>query len=185
MKKILIIIFIILITGCKNRNVITKNIKKQNCIININYPITSIKKLNKEIKSYIKTNYKALKKNYCSNNNQININFKKIELDNYLTVLINTTTNYEKNIKTFTYNKNTKKKLTLFDILTSNDISILSAKLKERNISLENMNNLDFHFNTKYLTIYINNTKLELPIGIFDLTFKIKNETNSTRSKQN
>lgn len=181
MKKILIIIFIALLTGCKNRNVITKNIKKQNCIININYPITNIKKLNKEIKLYIKTNYKTLKKNFCSNSNQININFKKIELNNYLTIIINITTNNEKNIKTFTYNKNTKKKLNLFDILTSNDISILSAKLKERNINFENINNSDFYFNEKHLTIYIDNTKIELPIGIFDLTFKIKNET--TRSK--
>jgi len=183
LKKILIIL---LLTGCTKKIDKVKTIIKENnnCIISINYPITKYKKLNKEIKKDIKKIYKDFKKNHCKENDirtELNIDFEQEIINTYISTKLKISTNDTIEYKTYNYDNN--KKIKIFDILTENDIDILTKKLeiyiRDNKINtniLNNIKDLDYNINNNYLFLHLDNKNiLNLDLELFDLKFKIEN----------
>lgn len=173
-KKLLILT--LLLVGCtpKKDNIVTFIKEKNNCVISINYPQTTIKTLNKQIKKDIKKTYKNFKMNYCkesNNKNELNIDFKyEIINNNYINILIKTNINKRKETKTYLYNIKDNKYMNVYDVFTENDLDILSSRLKQ------DIKNIKFTFDDKYLYIH-NNQDIKYDIELFDLKIDIKKET--------
>lgn len=190
MKKILILLTIIFLTGCKKleQHATTIIEEQENCVISINYPTTTEKKLNKNIKKYINKQKKNFKKNYCNKEKrqELNIDFQQNITNNYTNIAIKTSIENTKNIKTFIYKNN--KKIYIDDILTNNDIDILLDKIKKEaknqninetiiNDNINNINDIEFTFDENNITIYLNINKtieIKIPLELFDLKIKIE-----------
>ena len=93
MKKLCLIIFLLLISGCTVKEK-TKTIieYENNYVVSINYPITNIKKLDNKIVKYINKEYNDFKKNNSNYNlelSELNINGSyDIVNDRYVKVYI-------------------------------------------------------------------------------------------------
>lgn len=188
MKKIIIVITLLLIVGCtkKENNVVTIIKEENNCISSISYPKTTESKLNKQIKKYIQKEQKNFQKNYCSDElerQELNIDFKQNIVNNhYLNITLIKTNQNKKEIKTYIFDTEKNKELTIYDIFTENDLKILVEKIKkeskEKNISniddiIKNINNIKIQFDDEYLYIYIENLNIKIPLEELDLKIKI------------
>lgn len=78
MKKLCVIIFLLLISGCTVKEK-TKTIieNENNYVVSINYPITNIKKLDNKIVKYINKEYNDFKKN----NSNYNLELSELNID--------------------------------------------------------------------------------------------------------
>lgn len=187
MKKIIILISIIMIllTGCSNKNILTKSnvntiIEEDNTdlLISINYPVTHLKKLDQKIQSEIDNIYNNFKKEYRTYNkanSELNIDYTyEVINERYinitLPVFITSSTlahpiNY---LITFVFDSKENKFLKIEDLIDKNDISKLNKeiinglKTKYRDcLILDDIDkvlakDLMFTFNDSLLTIYFN-----------------------------
>ena len=168
MKKTMLLFLclaILLITGCNKKEI--KTTINDDELIAINYPVTGINILDDAITSYInktRTNFKKEYKNY--KNPELNISYTYKELnDDIVNVSLNTEINANKKInkiKTFTYNKKTKKFLTMEDIIK--DLDVLDYNIKKqllekyRDSNIESLTNVSydyFTFDDENLTLYL------------------------------
>lgn len=195
-KKTLIIFSLFTLVGCKkiNNDVVTIIKENNNCLISINYPITNSKKLNKVIKKEINKTYKDFKKNYCKDDldrTELNIDFKHETINSkYINVILETSYYNQTNIKTYIFNLNNNKIINIYNILTENDLDILTEKikayLKEKQINddiitntIDNLKEIQFSFDDEFIYIYLNLNKiitLKIPIELFDLKIEIQKE---------
>lgn len=199
MKKIIIILLTILLIGCKKEenNIITLINENDNCISSINYPITEEKKLNKKIKKYINTEINNFQKNYCNKDTrqELNIDFKKETINNFILVTLKTEIENTSTIKSFIFNTKTKKFSTLNKILNENDLKIiqnhLNQKLEDLNINKNiiqdiTIENTPFFITQNNLILYINLNKIiEINIPLEQLSLKTeKKETSNYTYKE-
>lgn len=172
MKKFIIILLTLFLVGCDNNDIVTDISESDDCIFSITYPITNYKKLNKQIKKYIRRTKDDFKKNYCSNKldrQELNIDFKKNIINNYVNIKLIVSIDNRKVIKTFVYKDN--KKISIYDILTENDLQILSSYINT------DLSNLNFEFDEDNLYIYTDETII-IPLEEFDLNFEINKDYN-------
>ena len=192
MKKIVLFLICFFLLGCDQEEIITKIDNEKH--ISINYPVTNIRILDNEISRYIaeiKNDFKN------GNNKELNITYtyKKIN-ENIINVSLQSEiyNGFSTNkIKTFTYDKNTKKFLTMSDLiqdLDSLDYDIKNALIKKySDIDMNLLNNLmynDFYFDDDNLRIFFNNAELkdstdefiyvDVPLDSLDLFWDINND---------
>lgn len=166
MKKYLLLLIVLILTGCTNNSEleIVSNISQTNSeFISINYPKTGIKKLDNHIKkridetinTFYNINNEEKELNIDYTYNVINENYINISLINYLSY-----DNHQKeDIDTFVYDKSNNKLLKISDILNISDelkkeitdqfifdetyitfFSIQNNKVTEKKIKLDNTN---------------------------------------------
>lgn len=177
MKKILIIVITLFITGCDNKSNHVETIIEQNLNSNIciNYPITNISKLDKLIEESILAIHNNFKNNTLStinNKSELNIDYSYYEVNDYtmitLTSYINNTIETKNFIQTFLYDNNENK------LLTINDVT-------------NNLNNKYFSFDENYFYLY-NNEKNQIETkkyNINELDLKIDISRNNTIKTEN
>jgi len=169
MKKITIVLLclsILLITGCNKKEIKTTISDKD--LIAINYPITGINILDDAISSYVNKTYNDFKKIYKNYNKpELNISYTYKELnDNIINVSLNTEINADKKvnkIKTFTYNKKTKKFLTMEDIIK--DLDVLDYNIKKQLLEKYRDSDIDFLTNVSYDYFTIDDENLTIYLG--------------------
>lgn len=159
MKKILIPIFIFFCIGCSNKEIINTIIEENDTnLISINYPNTNYKKLNNVIKLDINNIYSDFKKKY-NNKDELNIDYKINEFNDYINILLDININSNNYFKTYFYDKNNDKFLNISDIVNNITIYNIKNSLLKENIDIyyldKNINRLPFFINDK-LNIYIN-----------------------------
>ena len=167
MKKILLIFLcIITITGCTQKEIKTEINEKK--LITINYPITGINTLDDAISSYInktKTNFKKEYKNYKKPELNISYTYKEIN-KSVINISLSTEINANKKInkiKTFTYDKKTKKFLSMEDIVK--DLEALDYNIKKQLLEKYKEADMEFLSNISYDYFTIDDQNLTLYLG--------------------
>lgn len=174
MKKILIIIGCFFLVGCADEKTVT-TIQKENQKISINYPVTNVNTLDDAISSYINKTYKSFKEYYKDYKEpELNISYTYKEVNNdVINVSLNTEIVADRQvnkIKTFTYNKKSKKFLTMEDIV--DDFAALDYDLKKQlaekyqSVDIDYLENLSYDYFTiddDNLTVYFNQTEIKSP----------------------
>ncbi|MBQ9011720.1 MAG: polysaccharide deacetylase family protein [Bacilli bacterium] len=167
MRRCLIILVFIFLTGCSDKAIETviENDKQK---ITISYPVTNINVLDDAITSYINKVHTDFKEKYkYFDKPELNISYTYKELNEDV---VNVSLNAEiiagkqiDKIKTFTYNKKAKKFLTMEDIVE--DIVGFDYELKKQltkkyqNVSIDYLEELSYDFFTiddENLTVYFN-----------------------------
>lgn len=170
MKKTVIFFLIILLCGCSNKEV--KTYIDEDKLVSINYPITSINVLDNEITTYVNKTYSKFKNIKSNVKPELNISYTYKEINENIInvslkteIIANITIN---KIKTYTYNKITKKFLTLEDLLpdlTSLDYDIKKELLKKyQEADMEYLSNVNLDYFTiddENLTIYFNPAEIK------------------------
>lgn len=155
MKKILIIVFLLFITSCSNKNdyIDTIIIENDNFLVNINYPVTGT-----ELDINIKNDIKNIYNNYQYINGELNIDYLYYKIDSLISVSLfiyvngeNVKKNY---VKTYFYNNKISNIKNLIDINKLN--KILINKIKNTNLNIEISDNYEFSFDNTNLYIYFN-----------------------------
>lgn len=141
MKKYLMIL-ILLLCGCGNKNIETVFENNHNMKISINYPESGINKLDKQIKNYVDTIYQGFKEEYenvytLEQISELNIDYKYNVVDNrYINIVLYTFINASKlahpinEVKTFVYDKQKNKLITIYDLIDNDKIEELLSTLK-------------------------------------------------------
>ena len=185
MKKIFIIVFCLLFCSCRQSSKFNYKIKtiieeNTNTVIAINYPVTNLANINKEIKKYVNTSYNSFLENYnkISSLDQIyelNIDYSCSNLNNeYLSIALfkHISSKNDESIKnevyTYNYNLKSKKKIKFSDISDNNTNTLIYNLLFENygsNIKMEKIQNfnyddINFSFDKKNVTLYIEGEKL-------------------------
>ena len=118
MKKLLILIIpLFCITGCSHKEVVTI-IENDKELISINYPVTNVGALDDAVSSYVNQIYTNFKKGSQKEKTpELNISYTYKELnESVINISLNTEIKTDKKInkiKTFTYDKNTHKFLSI------------------------------------------------------------------------
>lgn len=202
LKRLSIFLICFLLLGCSND---VYSVIKQDKKVAINYPVTNIGVLDEAISSYVNKNYSKFKcqKKSC----EFNVSYTYNELnDNVINIGLNTFINDKttvNKIKTFTYDKKTKKFLTMENIVK--DLDALDYDIKKRLLEKYREADMDFlsDFNYDYftiddqnLTIYFNPAEikgnnniiyLDIPLNSLDLLIdnQITNNTYIDLKKKN
>ena len=159
MKKLLITILLFLCIGCSNKEIITTIIEENDDnLICINYPNTNYKKLNDVIKLDIDNIYNNFKSKYNSKD-ELNIDYKINEFNNFINVLLDVSINSNNYVKTYFFDINNNIFLNINDIVTDSSIYNIKNNLVKENINIhyldDYINKLPFFIDDK-LNIYIN-----------------------------
>lgn len=204
MKRIFIIFMILIICSCTKKVLLDYKIKtiieeNTNTVVAINYPVTNIKKLNKEIKKFVNSNYNDFLKNY----NKISYLNKKHELnidyiynnvcDKYISVTLIkhiSSSNNDLNLNeifTYVYDVEINKKITFNDLINNNnnyikDLINSSILNKYGNvINIEKLSkidykNINFHINkNNVLILFEGNILCDNYDGIIEINIPISN----------
>lgn len=135
-------ILILLLCGCGNKNIETVFENNHNMKISINYPESGINKLDKQIKNYVDTIYQGFKEEYenvytLEQISELNIDYKYNVVDNrYINIVLYTFINASKldhpinEVKTFVYDKQKNKLITIYDLIDNDKIEELLSTLK-------------------------------------------------------
>lgn len=213
-KIIVLIISIIFLTSCSNKQEIKKDVntiieKNNNILIGINYPITNIKKLDLKIKKDIELEYNNFKEKYSSFDNlstksELNIDYIIDTInDKYVSITIyifinNSKFNAPIN-KVYTYNFDIKKNKIiniddLFDDKELNKLIKLSKnKLIEEYsdcIKLDKINDLKnkinlFTFNEDGIDLYFNPNEIAYNYcEVININIPMKKFENKTNKKE-
>lgn len=147
MKKYLfLLLYLLLITGCSSQRE-TQNIdtiieEEKNILVGINYPITTIKKLDNMIQKDVENIYNSFKQEYegfhtINEQSELNIDYiYEVINDRYINitlhVFINSSTlaNPSNYMKSYVYDKKDNKLLTIHDLITEEDFSKFIGLLK-------------------------------------------------------
>lgn len=142
MKKILIfILFLIFITGCHAKEEVGMIMEKsEHSMISIHYPITHIKKIDKKVKNYVEEVYSNFQENYVSGDTlqpELNIDYTyDFYSERYFVITLFTYINdysfdtATTDVFSLVYDSSSKKFLTLLDVVSPNDWTILLEKTK-------------------------------------------------------
>lgn len=185
MKKVLIIFISLLLCGCSKKSNYEYQIKtiieeNTNTLIAINYPITNIKKINKQIKNYINDSYDNFLKQYneitsLNKKHELNIDYTHYNIDNkYISIVLFkhiSSSNDDLIVNELfncVYDLKKNKEIHFNDIISDNDSSIKDLIV---NLLFENYgniidinktaqldyNNLKFSINNDCVTIFFDN----------------------------
>lgn len=191
MKKItLILFFVCLITGCKKQEYYINTIieKNDSYVCAINYPVTNIKKIDKEIEQFIET---QKKQKYS----ELNIDYTFDIVDNrYINIALKTYHDKNFDIETFMFDRKTNKFLSIDDLVSKNSLMTINKTLEDKvnkNISYSydkltfDENFLYFYFlnetGLETVNIPIYDTEFLLDIGIPELENKLFNSVSKTK----
>ena len=146
LKKIIIICFILVITGCNitdKKNVTTVIEEDKNVLIAINYPITNINKLDKKIKNDIEKIYNNFKLDYenfntLNDKSELNIDYTYNKVfDRYINISVNVFIDSSKlanpinYLKTYIFDTKKNKFITLKDIIDNANLKIFTKQLNK------------------------------------------------------
>ena len=172
---------IIILTGCKkkiNEDVTTVIEENKNIIVGINYPATGYKKIDNLIENDVQKIYDDFKDDYESFSNlttksELNIDYTYNKLDNnIITITLSTYINSSKlknkinYIKTYNYDINKQKILSLNDLVDENNIKKIPKLINNYLIknykeffSIDDLNNIKYDYSlfsidNDYLYIY-------------------------------
>lgn len=143
-KKLCIFLLLLLLTGCKFKSAKTETIIKndENVKIAINYPVTKIKKIDKQVKNYVDNIYDVFKKDYSSAyDSELNISYSYDNLNNYISISLTTFISVNayahplNEIYTIVYDKKKNKILNLGDVLSKEKLKEETPKLKKQLIN--------------------------------------------------
>ncbi len=170
-KSILLLVTIILITGCSKPEIKT-TIENNDALVSINYPVTNINALDDAVSTYVNQTYNNFKKSYKHlTKPELNITYTYKELnDDVINISLNTEINADKNInkiKTFTYDKKTKKFLSMEDIV--DDLDALDYDIKKALLEKYQEADMDFLSNVNYDYFTIDDENLTIYLGPAEL----------------
>ncbi len=183
MKKFITIIFLLLICSCTKKSNYDYTIKtiieeNTNTVIAINYPITNIVKINKELKKYVNNTYDTFLKNYntisyLDKKHELNIDYTYYNLDNHYisTILFKHISSTDQSLVlnevfNYVYDIKKQKQIKFTDILEDDEKDYIKSLIcnllvdkysssidisKIANIDYENLN---FSFSGEYVNIY-------------------------------
>lgn len=178
MKKIFIIFTVLILCSCTRKVSMDYKIKtiieeNTNTVVAINYPITSIKKLNKEIKKFVNSNYNNFLKNYdkisyLNKKHELNIDYIYNNVgDKYISVTLIkhiSSSNNDFNLNevfTYVYDIEKNKKITFNELIkTDNNIKdLVNNSLLNRYGNIINMEKL-LKIDYKNINFHINNNNV-------------------------
>lgn len=191
MRNFLVVFLVLFLVGCGSfdDSVVTLIDESDNCVSSVSYPKTSESKLNRKIKRYVKSSVRDFNSNYCSDDvlrQELNIDFKSnLISDRYLNVVLVKTIEDEVWVKTFIFDVLKHKELSIYDILTDNDLMILSDKVK-RGLGYDNIeiNDLGVQFDDEFLYVYVGDSSVSIPLEELDLRIKISKDLEVVKSYQ-
>ncbi len=173
MKKLFLIgIVILLLCGCEGEKNVESYISSDKALVSINYPVTNINILDDKISAYVNQTYYNFKKMKSTIKPELNISYTYKEINSEIVnVSIKTEIITDKTInkiKTFTYNKNNDKFLTMEDLvgdLEGFDYEIKKELLeKYQDADMEYLSNISYDYFTiddDNLTLYFNPTEIK------------------------
>lgn len=173
MKKLFLIgIVILLLCGCEGEKNVESYISSDKALVSINYPVTNINILDDKISAYVNQTYYNFKKMKSNIKPELNISYTYKEINSEIVnVSIKTEIITDKTInkiKTFTYNKNNDKFLTMEDLvgdLEGFDYEIKKELLeKYQDADMEYLSNISYDYFTiddDNLTLYFNPTEIK------------------------
>lgn len=178
MKKIFIIFTVLILCSCTRKISMDYKIKtiieeNTNTVVAINYPITSIKKLNKEIKKFVNSNYNNFLKNYdkisyLNKKHELNIDYIYNNVgDKYISVTLIkhiSSSNNDFNLNevfTYVYDIEKNKKITFNELIkTDNNIKdLVNNSLLNKYGNIINMEKL-LKIDYKNINFHINNNNV-------------------------
>lgn len=170
-KTFLFTVIFLFLVGCGNKEIISYT-RNDNKLVSINYPVTNVGVLDEAISTYVNRIYLEFNENKSVKKPELNISYTYKEVnDDIINVSIQSeivTDRTINKIKTFTYNKQTNKFLTMEDLI--NDINVLDYDIK--NLLLEKYGNINMEYLSKVsydyftiddenLTIYFNQSEIK------------------------
>lgn len=170
-KTFLFTVIFLFLVGCSNKEIISYT-RNDNKLVSINYPVTNVGVLDEAISTYVNRIYLEFNENKSVKKPELNISYTYKEVnDDIINVSIQSeivTDRTINKIKTFTYNKQTNKFLTMEDLI--NDINVLDYDIK--NLLLEKYGNINMEYLSKVsydyftiddenLTIYFNQSEIK------------------------
>ena len=170
-KAFLFTVIFLFLVGCGNKEIISYT-RNDNKLVSINYPVTNVGVLDEAISTYVNRIYLEFNENKSVKKPELNISYTYKEVnDDIINVSIQSeivTDRTINKIKTFTYNKQTNKFLTMEDLI--NDINVLDYDIK--NLLLEKYGNINMEYLSKVsydyftiddenLTIYFNQSEIK------------------------
>lgn len=170
-KAFLFTVIFLFLVGCGNKEIISYT-RNDNKLVSINYPVTNVGVLDEAISTYVNRIYLEFNENKSIKKPELNISYTYKEVnDDIINVSIQSEIVTDKTInkiKTFTYNKQTNKFLTMEDLI--NDINVLDYDIK--NLLLEKYGNINMEYLSKVsydyftiddenLTIYFNQSEIK------------------------
>ncbi len=166
-KLILLILTFLFITGCSNKEVVTI-IEDQKELVSINYPVTNVGVLDDAVSSYVNRIYTNFKKEYKKEEKpELNISYTYKELnESVINISLNTEITARKKInkiKTFTYDKNTQKFLSMEDIVE--DLDVLDYDIKQKILEKYQDADMDFLSQVNYDYFTIDDENLTIYFG--------------------
>ena len=173
MKKLFLIgIVILLLCGCEGEKNVESYISSDKALVSINYPVTNINILDDKISAYVNQTYYNFKKMKSTIKPELNISYTYKEINSEIVnVSIKTEIITDKTInkiKTFTYNKNNDKFLTMEDLvgdLEGFDYEIKKELLeKYQDADMEYLSNISYDYFTiddDNLTLYFNPAEIK------------------------
>lgn len=178
-KLIFIILFIFLLTGCKNKDFYINSIieKKDNCLVAINYPVTNIKKLDKKISNYIDNKY-----NNLENTKELNIDYTFNIIGNrYINITLETFTkdksdNYD--FVTFIFDKEKKIFLNLNNLVSKDSLETINEIIQKKINKIINYDKLTFDENYLYFYFENNDGIQKVNVPIYDTEFLLDIDIN-------
>lgn len=191
MKKIFLsILLIFFITGCGHKeyyiNTIIENSDSKVCAIT--YPVTNIKKLDKQVISYIES---QKEKNFKELN--IDYTFDIID-DRYINIVLKTYMDETFDIQTFVFDTKKSKFLEIDDLVSKNSLITINQTLENKSNKNIGYNYDKLTFDENFLYFYflndvgietvnvpIHDTEFLLDIGIPELEEKLFSETKKTK----
>lgn len=201
-KGFILTILSIFLVGCTKNQEKVKTIIEQNenSKISIHYPITNIKKMDKNIQEYVDHIYNDFKKEYTSEfyyEPELNIDYTYYNYENKIhTVSLKTYMNHEEQppieeIKCITYDQTKKRELFLSDLIEKEKwnpfIEIIRKEILTNYQTTINLNRLEeilkklsekfqnFTFNEDKLIMYLNTENLlKSDKEFFQITLEIK-----------
>ena len=173
MKKLFLIgLVILLLCGCEGEKNVESYISSDKALVSINYPVTNINILDDKISAYVNQTYYNFKKMKSTIKPELNISYTYKEINSEIVnVSIKTEIITDKTInkiKTFTYNKNNDKFLTMEDLvgdLEGFDYEIKKELLeKYQDADMEYLSNISYDYFTiddDNLTLYFNPAEIK------------------------
>ena len=171
-KLRVLLIMCLLVSGCGKGPEILTDIENKKALVSINYPVTEVSELDEAISSYINKVKNEFKRNNYKGKPELNISYTYKEVNSEIinvSILTEIVTDKTINkIKTFTYNKNTNKFLTMDDIV--GDLDVLDYDIKKEMLKKYQNADIDYLSNASYdfftidddnLTIYFNPAELK------------------------
>lgn len=162
MKKFLILLVFPMLIGCKKKddiNVFTIINDNANFKVSINYPVTNVKKLDKEINNYITKTYSDFNKSNISlDTHELNIDYTLYKKDGLYSIVLYESIDNNTNIKVFNYKNKfiSIKDLNYENIYEKANTLIFSnyGNIVSTDLVLKNLKTKLFSIDSNYIHLY-------------------------------